>query len=242
MTEDTRYAFRHTSSLARWITVLVAILVAAMLYLIGRGLGTGLSIQRDILHVYVDGDFSRAGTLGREITERIMRAYGFTSVFLLVSLPIMLGIVILRVIWLHRSYRNLDALGKTRERPGLKSPAGVPDFFTLLIQAPVLQPLYSQSIWKAFQKESLARVDEEPTHWTRLIWSGWCLSLGLLLMLGTCIYLVFLSPPGGLLDVFQVALGVMGIGWAYTIFRVVRHITAVQTRMAALLGRRRRGR
>jgi hypothetical protein len=235
MRRYTQPAFKPTALLVRWMAILLAILVIALLVLIARGIMVNEALQRVVLDLYLNQSYSpeKVNATRLEIREQGIRAYQFMRIYLLASLPVVLGIITLQFIWLTRTCRNLDALGMIWDQPGLRSPSRVMNGVVLLIESPILMPIFTQSIWKMLKEESLASDDEEPTDWIRLIWSSWGLAWGFIAAFGLCVYLVFLTPMGDWLDISQIVLGVLGIGWAYTVFRIVRHISAVQTRMAA---------
>lgn len=236
MRKYTQATFKPTSRLVRWMAILLAVLVLVLLLLIARGIIMREAQQQTILDLYLNQIYTQENILATQlrILELNIVAHRFTGTLLVASLPVLLGITVLRIIWLNHTCQNLDALGMIWDQPGLRSPSRVMNVVVMLIESPVLMPVFTQSIWKMLKEESVASQDEEPTHWLRLIWSSWGLAWGFIMVLGLCMYLVFLRPPGDWLDISQIALGVMGIGWAYTVYRIARHISAVQTRMADL--------
>ncbi|MBN1120629.1 MAG: hypothetical protein JXJ17_06090 [Anaerolineae bacterium] len=212
--------YKSIMGLARLILILLAILAAAMLVLIVRGVLLDSTIQQAILDVYINLDIRQAAALDSRIDGMIARAYGTLDFFLPVTLLIVLATVVLRAIWLRRTCRNLAAAGRVIKKSLL------------------LIPITTLAVWKALEAESFASEDEEPTCWPRLIWVGAVLSVLMVLAFAWCGYLVSFNRMNGLIDVYQIGLGVVSIGWAYTIFRVVGHISRVQERIA---GRGNRG-
>ena len=207
--ENRQSVFKSTALLALWITILAAILIVGMLYMVATGTESSIASQCGVLDVYINGNYDQLVTVSGGIQERYAQLYRFMSVFLPLCLAIVVAIMILQVVWLRRSYQNLDALGR---QLGNKDRTGLPGFLDRPFRGLVLLPFSKQALWTMLEEESLACQDEEPTHWRRLVWSGWCLALALLLVLGLCFYTVHLGHITDLLDVYQVVLGVVGIG------------------------------
>ncbi len=238
MRKYTQAAFKPTSKLVRWLAILLAILAVALLALAAWEIVVSEVLQRSVLDLYLNQGYTL-----EDVNATLLRmqalgvgTYRFVSIFLMAIVPVILGITVLRIIWLNRTCQNLDALGLLWDQPGLRSPSRVMNVVIMLIESPVLMPVFTQSIWKMLKEESLASPDEEPTNWLRLIWSSWGLAWGFIAAFGLCVYLAYLitptDPAGNWLDISQIALGMFGIGWAYTVYRIARHVSAVQTRMA----------